>query len=281
MKFHSIAHNILYIFFILLSLNSARGSDNFYIIYTANVNGMIENCGCGSNPLGGIGRVKSFVDRFKEEHNNVILIDGGDYFNSYPFPKLNDAMYKSLLLMHYDGLVPGDQVFVEGDNFFSKYTSNLNGKIILSNSTSDGQKKLVKKIGSLEILIYGYLSPYIFEFIEKPAKFNLSNFVEAKPVRAKEKEFLVAVIHGYFSNAQQFAEENPMVTLILLAHDQRKGVWKNKQATIIGNGKDSEYISVIHVQKDPDWKISVEQPKIYEEIAEDQEIVKIIEEYKN
>jgi 2',3'-cyclic-nucleotide 2'-phosphodiesterase (5'-nucleotidase family) len=265
---------------IVFFFSSVKASDNFYIIYTSNVNGMIENCGCGADPLGGIGRVKSFVDKFKDEHNNVLLIDGGDYFNSYPFPKLNDAMYSSLLLMHYDGIIPGDQAFIEGESFFSDYSSKLNEKIVLTNSISDIQKILSKKIGSVEINIYGYLSPYIFDFVPKPDQPVLTNFVEAKPQPAKSGEFQVAVVHGYLSNAQQFAEENPTVSLILLAHDQRKGIWEKNQATIIGNGKDSEYISVIKITRNPGWIITVDQPKINEDLPEDPQIVKIIEAYK-
>jgi 2',3'-cyclic-nucleotide 2'-phosphodiesterase (5'-nucleotidase family) len=255
-------------------------AEEFYIIYTANVNGMIENCGCGADPLGGIGRVKSFIDQFKGDHRNVIVIDGGDYFNTYPFPKLNEAMYSSLLLLQYDCLVPGDQAFVEGDSFFSKYASTLQNKIILSNSGAGVKTKLTKNFGSNKIMIFGYLSPYIFEFIEKPIQLNLSNFVDARPEPAKKNEFQVAVIHGYLSNAEQFAVENPTVNLILLAHDQRKGVWKKNQATIIGNGKDSEYISVVTISPESQWDISIEQNKIHEDLPEDDQIVKIIEEYK-
>jgi len=265
----------------MASLPSASMSEDFFIIYTANINGMIENCGCGADPLGGIGRVKSFIDQFSKNHNNVIVIDGGDYFNSYPFPKLNEAMYSSLSLLQYDCLVPGDQAFVEGDTFFYNYASNLKDKIVLTNSDAGFNKKFEKNFGPNQVLIYGYLSPYIFEFIKKPDKLNITNFVSARPQPAKKNEFQVAVVHGYLSNAEQFADENPDVKLILLAHDQRQGTWEKNQAMIIGNGKDSEYISVIKVSSQNHWHISVEQNKIHEDLPEDKQIVKIIESFKS
>jgi hypothetical protein len=128
--------------------------------------------------------------------------------------------------------------------------------------------------------VYGYLSPYIFEFIEKPEKLDLKNFVDARPQAAGENEFQIAIIHGYLSSAEQFALENPSVRLILLAHDQRQGTWEKNQSLIVGNGKDSEYISKIKISPQNQWKISVEQDKINEDLVEDDQIVRIIEEYK-
>jgi len=271
---------VIFLIFILI-LHPSLKAEVFYIIYTSNVNGAIENCGCGSDPLGGIGRVKSVIDQFKKENKNVFVIDGGDYFNSYPYPTLNKAMYKSLELINYDCLVPGDQEFVEEKGFYSKYASSFKEKILLSNAGSDYQEKIKIKIGSNQVVLYGYLSPYIFNFIEKPYDLILSNFVNAKPEPSGENEFQIAIIHGYLSNAEQFALETPSIDLILLAHDQRKGIWKKNQAIIIGNGKDSEYISIIKVYKGSQWNISVDQKKISEELPEDSQIVRIIEEFKS
>ena len=271
---------VIFLIFILI-LHPSVKAEVFYIIYTSNVNGVIENCGCGSDPLGGIGRVKSVIDQFKKDNKNVFAIDGGDYFNSYPYPTLNKAMYKTLELINYDCLVPGDQEFVEGKVFYSKYVSSFKEKILLSNAGSDYQERIKTKIGSNQVVLYGYLSPYIFNFIEKPDDLNLSIFVNAKPEPSGENEFHIAIIHGYLSNAEQFALENPSIDLILLAHDQRKGIWKKNQAIIIGNGKDSEYISIIKVNQGSQWNISVDQKKISEELPEDSQIVKIIDEYKS
>ena len=124
------------------------------------------------------------------------------------------------------------------------------------------------------------LSPFIFEFIEKPAELNLLNFVNAKPEISDENEFQIAIIHGYLSNAEQFALENSYINLILLAHDQRKGIWDKNGIMIVGNGKDSEYISIIKVTYNDQWNLSVDQKKISEEIPEDEEIFNLISEYK-
>ena len=62
---------------IILLLHTGLKADVFYLIYTSNVNGAIENCGCGSEPLGGLNRVNTVIKQFKQDHDNVFVVDGG------------------------------------------------------------------------------------------------------------------------------------------------------------------------------------------------------------
>jgi len=279
MQYPKTKHFILVLIFLLV-LQVNLEADAFYIIYTSNINGAIENCGCGVDPLGGIDRIKSFIDQFRKDNENVLLIDGGDYFNSYPFPALNEAMYKALIHIKYDCVVPGDQEFVEGDDFFLKYSSFLKDKLLLSNGGSGYKKNVEANFGNYQVRIFGYLSPYIFDFIEKPKELNLSNFVNEHSNKSKQNELKLAVIHGYLSNAEQVADEDTSIDLILLAHDQRRGIWKKNNTPIIGNGKDAEYISIIKVSRDDQWNINIDQKKINQEMPKDDQIISLIEEYK-
>ena len=272
---------LLSLFLILLLITQPDlSAKEFYIIYTSNINGAIENCGCGTEPLGGLGRIKSVIDQVRKENTNVFVIDGGDYFNSYPYRSLNDAMYKALILLDYDCIVPGDQEFVEGKNFYSRYASSLKDKILLSNDGSEYNRKIETTIGLNRLNIYGYLFPNTFDFIEKPEYLSLSNSLNTKPERSTENEFQIAIIHSSLATAEQFSFENKSIDLILLAHDQQRGVWNINKSIIIGNGKDSEYISIIKIEKGSPWDITVNQKKIKEEIPEDDQIINLVNEYK-
>jgi len=271
---------ISFLILLLITLTDLS-AEEFYIIYTSNINGAIENCGCGEEPLGGLGRVKSVIDKFKKENRNVFLIDGGDYFNSYPYRSLNEAMYKALILMDYDCIVPGDQEFVEDKIFFSTYALNFKDKILLSNGGSEYNRKFETTFGLNRVTIYGYLFPNAFDFIEKPDYLSLSNVVNNKRERKTDDEFKIVIIHSYFNTAEQFYYENTSVDLILLAHDQQRGVWHKDKSIIIANGKDSEYISIIKIEKGSPWDITVNQQKISEELPEDGQISNLIDDIKN
>ncbi len=250
-----------------------------YLIYTSNINGFLQNCGCGSEPLGGIGRIKHFIDTFKTKHPNVLLIDGGDYFNSYPFPGLDEAMSQVLKLMSYDVLVPGDQEFVEGEQFFRRLSSDYSDKLVLTNANSNHKKVLYTQIADKRVAIYGLLCEEVFDFVEVPADLTLTSLFDLPGEVKSADDLNIVVIHGFLSDAQAFAQKFQTVDLILLSHDQSRGVWNTNGVTILGNGKDSEYISVVKAEYKRQWKFEVNQIKISESIPEDKDVLKIIEDF--
>src|SRR5205823_3997123 len=49
----------------------------FSVIYTAEVHGAVEPCGCTSDPLGDISRLATVVQAARKETGAVLLVDGG------------------------------------------------------------------------------------------------------------------------------------------------------------------------------------------------------------
>jgi 2',3'-cyclic-nucleotide 2'-phosphodiesterase (5'-nucleotidase family) len=294
--------NKFYRIWIIVVLNIVCGrelpADSFYIIYTSNVNGYLENCGCGIDPLGGIGRVKTFVDSFRNEHEDAILIDGGDFLNSYPFPQLNEAMLEVLQLLDYNVIVPGDQEFVEGGAFYNKIKSKMKDRILISNKNDEKSQSNLTVGENQFVTIYSYLSPKVFDFIELPEKMTLNSFSGIKPEKitntirqengspadakmaARGRRFNILILHGYLSEAYRLANKYD-IDLILLAHDQNRGIWESNGTIITGNGKDSEYLSVIEVDYENDWELYINHIKISEAFSEDEQVLEIIEKFKN
>ena len=108
----------------------------------------------------------------------------------------------------------------------------------------------------------------------------MSNIADVKLEGSTGTIFRIAIIHGQLDTAEQVTSENLSLDLVLLAHDQQRGVWNTNKTMIIGNGKDGEYISIIQIKKGSPWEITVNQKKISEEISEDDQISKLIDEYK-
>src|SRR5436190_17425493 len=50
------------------------------LVYSSNVLGEYEHCGCPVHPLGGLGRRAAEVDRIRGESDAVIQVDAGDLF---------------------------------------------------------------------------------------------------------------------------------------------------------------------------------------------------------
>jgi 2',3'-cyclic-nucleotide 2'-phosphodiesterase (5'-nucleotidase family) len=264
---------------LIFLLGSHLRAEPLYLIYTSNINGALQNCGCGVDPPGGIGRVKSIIDQIRSKHQRVILIDGGDFFNSYPFPLLDEAMLKALEVLEYDLFIAGDQEFVEGSAFYNKLQMILGNRLLISNNGSDNLQSFSISLESDNMRIYGLLSPKVFNFIEVPAALHLRNPSHINLKSKNRRDLNVVVMHGYLGEAQQFARRNQSIDLVLLAHDQSKGIWDENGSLIVGNGKDSEFLSIIEARFDKKWHFKVDQVRISETIPEDDHILKIISQF--
>jgi 2',3'-cyclic-nucleotide 2'-phosphodiesterase (5'-nucleotidase family) len=266
------------ILIIILIVGNLKSAD-FKILFSANINGNLENCNCGKFPLGGIGRIKSFIDEFKKYNKNCIVIDGGDFFNSYPYPKLNHAMLNSLELINYDLILPGDQEFVEGIEFFNIVRGKLRNKILISNLSNQKDIKKRFRFNDKDVEIYAYLSPSSFRFIRKPKNIALTTFSLLQN-SINHNACNIVIYHGPLEEAELLAKKYQWIDLILLAHEQTLNTNQSAPVQIVGCGQDSEYISVVVAEQlNGIWKFNINQKPIEPTIQEDSKIVQIINTY--
>jgi 2',3'-cyclic-nucleotide 2'-phosphodiesterase (5'-nucleotidase family) len=271
------------ILFMLLMIFSPlfAQNDTLYVLFTANINGALENCDCGKEPLGGVGRIKTFIDQWKEQYPNTIAIDGGDYYNSYPHIELNTAMARAQKMLDYDILLSGDQAFIEGKSFYSDVMNYQNSRLLISNMKGEVKRTYSFKRGQTEIEVGSYLSEAAFEFITKPEFITLLDFNRTfKNSETTDQTLRIMVLHGFAEEAQEIAQNFPWIDLILLAHSQERNLENSYGTSIISVGKGGEYVGVITVlAKQVQWEISVEFRKINEKIPVDPQIQTIIDEY--
>ena len=270
--------NKLYIIFLIIVLFQPLAAADFYILYSSNINGTIQNCNCGKEPLGGVGRIATFIKEFRNINPNTIVIDGGDYFNSYPFLLLNRTMLRALCCISYDVIAPGDQEFVEGYKFYNQFERLNRNKILISNRVHNGRKKLSFNFDKFNVHIYSYLSTKAFSFIKLPEELQLLPFSDIKDTH--ETGCNVIIFHGSSSEAELVVNETGWIDLILLAHDQYAEVKHISNTVIVGGGRDSEFIVIVAVSKSSgDWKFNISKKKMDDTIKEDQEILEFIQEY--
>ncbi|MEO7669122.1 MAG: hypothetical protein ABIW57_07270, partial [Polyangia bacterium] len=48
------------------------------LLYSSNLQGEYEHCGCGAHPLGGLVRRATVIDRARAESDGVLVVDAGD-----------------------------------------------------------------------------------------------------------------------------------------------------------------------------------------------------------
>ncbi len=116
------------------------------IAYTNDVRGEIRSCGCATHDLGGLGRRATFMTVFRDTTQaDVLLVDAGDFFSAsinYGEEKAELAM-KSMALMKYDGVVPGEKEFGFGLDYFRTRTRAVGLPVLAANVFTAGTDSLV------------------------------------------------------------------------------------------------------------------------------------------
>lgn len=123
--------------FALAACDSLKGHPRrLAIVYTNDVRGEIRSCGCAVHDLGGLGRRATFMRVFRDTTKaDVLLLDAGDFFSAsinYGKEKAELAM-KSMALMHYDGVVPGENEFGFGIEYFQARVRAAGLPVLASN----------------------------------------------------------------------------------------------------------------------------------------------------
>ena len=230
----------LFSLFILFALKSYN--ETVIILYTSNINAVLEDCGCGGEKLGGLARLKTVIDQYRSDYDNVYLIDTGDSFSSFYYPEKNHFLQQIMKEFKYDFIMKADQEFNSGNRFEEYYFNNK------------------------EVFNY-YIPENAFEFIQDsliPENVNYSHI--------SDSPFLV--FHGDSAQFRKEQDRFKAKQFVFLSHSQEIVDTNLNQFRLLQSGMDTEFIGVAKFEKNADSYqfISNQFIRLEESISEDPEI---------
>jgi nitrate/TMAO reductase-like tetraheme cytochrome c subunit len=167
-------------------------SNHIYIFYTSNINGSWEDCGCYGYKMGGLARVKTVVDEYREKNQNVYLIDTGDSFTSFDYPEKNKAMLELMREIGYDFIPQADQELATNSishiNFNTKhelFDFYLSPEVFKTDSSN---KKFYHNISSLSN------SPFLIFHGDS------TSFIKGKSYFKEKKYIFLSHSHDYINS---------------------------------------------------------------------------------
>lgn len=272
--------------FFWLFISSCANKETFEIIYYSNLNGNIEACECYEDRLGGLQNIKPAIDKLRKKNTNLIVIDGGDTFNTYPFLELDQAIVDAYKIIKPDIWVPGEQEFIEGDSFFKNAadyipSSFITGNFSINDISTVTQKKY--KFKSENIVITSYILPSVFKgmnpepgVIFEPQKFK-------KEINSLNPDnYNILVFHGDKEAMLDHVNLISSFDLVLTSHQQSADIDLNSKPVIIGGGQDGEYLLHIILQKSGrEFKINASKINMEQSDNPDKKIVDIISAYRD
>lgn len=256
------------------------------ILFVANVNGAIENCDCGNPPLGGLPKIQTIIENQKSICSYSYFIDGGDFFNTYPYPLLNEAVVDIYKSMNFTFITLGDQEWIDSDKLDKKIIVDLKDKIIASNIDIDDIQ--LNKYGTIELKdgtkakVLSYFDDKSFYTSEdkKLIQFNNDQFVSVYESILAETDLVILIFHGINHSLEWIKRQFPKINLILYAHEQSNVKVISEKPAIVGGGADGEYIKQIKIYRNSNkYNFKVNDIPVSANINGDKKILTIIEKF--
>jgi 2',3'-cyclic-nucleotide 2'-phosphodiesterase (5'-nucleotidase family) len=217
---------------------SSLGQDNvsLTILYTGNVQGNINPCGCSKNQLGGIGSRASILRFWKDKEKGFsIVVDSGDAFTS---PRLfeafnkakRDFLVKAMNYMGYDLLNIGDTEFGFNRTALTELRSEAKFVFLSANIIDKITNKplftpyIIREIAGLKLAFLGLITN------ELPARIppqHISQLLFVNPIKSaqeyvpllkKKSDLVIVLSHLGLSQAKALAGSLPDIDIIIEGH---------------------------------------------------------------
>jgi 2',3'-cyclic-nucleotide 2'-phosphodiesterase (5'-nucleotidase family) len=241
-------------------------SQELHILYTQNVNGVLQNCKCPSTPFGGMEKRATFISQSRQNYTHTLLLDSGDLLSFNDSQLENDTkMLQAMEILNYSVVNIGDQEFSNGVQFLQANIKKKSIPWVASNlKTTDNETFLVPEMhainfADLNVLIMGVMDSASFGFYNRTlGDFNLEVFDPGESVQnvyrnALENIRVDAVILlsnlGY-DRDEVLAQELDFLDVIIGGHSQHQF----EEPQVINNtiitqcGKNGQYVGHLVLQ---------------------------------
>ena len=261
-------------------------NDKYEIVYFSNLNGNVEACDCSEIRLGGLHHIKKIIDNLRSENKNLVVVDGGDTFNTYSFIELDSAVYESYKLIKPDIWVPAEQEFIEGFDFFNNVINQVPSTYITGNVQYKNLHTIYQKEYSYKyrkITFTSFIQPKLFQ-TELRENYVVNDFGRIKKISEElgPGNFDILIFHG---DEIEFEKQKDLIQkfdLVLSAHQQSDEFDLESDPPVIGGGADGEFLAHIILQENSSgFKINASKINVEQDENPDKEISEIISEYRH
>lgn len=231
--------------------------DPVHLLFTTNLSGSLDDCRCGGPVVGGMNRLLHLIERQRERHPDLLLVDGGDFLNSYSLPDANRIMLRLMAMARYDAVAVGDQEFVETPDFLREalFTEAPPAPLLAANLRHpafpdfDGVRRT--RAGATAVAIAALVGDDCFDFIDPGALERGDPAAALRAIAAEMQagsDLQVLLWHGGWTEARAVATAFPWLDVMILGHNHLRHVERIGTTTLAEAGSAAEYLGhlVLH-----------------------------------
>ncbi len=230
----------------LPAVETARGTQ-IALLYSSNLRGEYEHCGCPEHPIGGLVRRATLADRARAESDGVLIVDAGDMLLSMqtpienfvpPLPSEVERRARLILgayaRMGVHALLPADRDLRIGPAKLKQLLNTFHIPAIASNLTGRAGRPFFEldrmvTIAGVPIGIFGVVQPMeadraLWErWPIRVADPTATARAEVASLRARGAKMIVALLHlGAPGAAAKLLKDVPGITWAVQGHSDQQ-----------------------------------------------------------
>ncbi len=242
------------------------------VLFTNNTNGIAEICDCGTVPLGGLARRKSFFESVQKRTSAVLKLDAGDFLDAFGFNAKKDELVIQLYReLGYDAVNIGDQEFANGSEFIRQQLLRSELPLISANLGSGAnplsvESRVVITRQNLRIGVVGYLPWSSFLYFSDKTKLPVKPYGDGLDQLQKsvddlrpQVDLLIVLSQAGFENDVEWTEKIHGVDVVIGGHSQTEltAPYRQAETVIVQAGSGGTHVGKLDlVLRNKQWTVS-------------------------
>lgn len=239
----------------------AKGPDQLLVLATGSNRGEVEQCGCKTNPKGGLARRAALIDSLRQRGTPLLTVDAGGMLHN---DAAQGARYDPFIIsamnrMGYDAVTLGRNELIRGDAQVRALVKQIQAKVVVTNvkpkaGVAPWMESAILTIGGHKVAIVGLVGQ---EFDDRSSAIDKSGFtVEAPlaavarvvPALAKEADWVVALAHLDTEDLDRLVAEGKGIDLVVAGYNSFAMATQPEKAvaTLLRPGQRGEYVGFAH-----------------------------------
>ena len=291
-----------------VSPDGSRAADDskITIVYSSNLLGYMEPCGCEETDehLGGLYKKATYLDEYRKTHPGIVIVDSGDLLTEEesiapsvePSAKMKaECVVEIFKNIGIDAVNVGEFDLVMGVNYLKELAKKYDFPFISSNLVDAGGKYIfpryiIKKVGNKNVGIFGLISDTgdipgkVKEFSNGEA--SVTDTMAAATSMIEELkgkvDYIVALTHQQANRDWILARRVTGIDIIVSGHDKQRTndpINVDDKALIVRAGEKGQFLGIFEADLGAGKSFNHEQVPLGNSVAEKPEIVAMIREY--
>ena len=284
---------------IALSRDFTARCDTLLIVFTANNNGQLLDCGCEIESPAGLPRRLTAIKQLRREYGEILLFEGGDFLGATDVTSQNRIVLNVYEKFNYNALAFGEQEFWNGLEFIKNAILNrkqlfVSTNLIRNDFTKVLEGKVSRKIqfvnNGFKVNVFALLHKNSFFYFPK-SKIPIISFEDVKVHLQSELNKIkdpssinVVIFHGHRWVLDELIKEFENISIWFSGHESANlnDSWQEVVSpVIVPSGTDGESLELVELIRDENSVTKFRLKRLYltEDILPDEKLLKTLEKY--